>query len=102
MLLVGYCLGIRSERRLCDEVLLNMAYHWFCRLDLGDAVPDRSTFSKNRHGRVRDSDLLRHVFETVVTRCIAEGLVSGQRLTVDASLIEADSNRQNPTAKEEW
>ena len=102
MLLVGYCMGIRSERRLCEEVHLNLAYRWFCRLDLSDAVPDHSTFSKNRHGRFRDSDLLRHVFETVVARCIAEGLVSGQRLAVDASLIEADTNRQNSTPKEEW
>jgi len=102
MLLVGYCMGIRSERRLCDEVHLNLAYRWFCRLDLGDAVPDHSTFSKNRHGRFRDSGLLRHLFETVVSRCIAEGLVSGQRLAVDASLIEADTNRQNSTSKEEW
>jgi transposase len=102
MLLVGYCMGIRSERRLCDEVHLNLAYRWFCRLDLGDPVPDHSTFSKNRHGRFRDSDLLRHVFETVVARCIAEGLVSGQRFAVDASLIEADTNRQNSTSKEEW
>jgi transposase len=102
MLLVGYCMGIRSERRLCDEVHLNLAYRWFCRLDLGDDVPDHSTFSKNRHGRFRDSDLLRHVFETVVARCIAEGLASGQRLAVDASLIEADTNRLNSTSKEEW
>lgn len=102
MLLVGYCMGIRSERRLCGEVHLNLAYRWFCRLDLADAVPDHSTFSKNRHGRFRDSDLLRHVFETVVARCIEEGLVSGQRLAVDASLIEADTNRQNSTPKEEW
>lgn len=102
MLLVGYCMGIRSERRLCDEVHLNLAYRWFCRLDLGDPVPDHSTFSKNRHGRFRESDLLRHVFETVVARCITEGLVSGQRLAVDASLIEADTNRQNSTSKEEW
>ncbi len=102
MLLVGYCMGIRSERRLCDEVHLNLAYRWFCRLDLAAPVPDHSTFSKNRHGRFRDSDLLRHVFETVVARCIAEGLVSGQRLAVDASLIEADTNRQNSTSKEEW
>lgn len=102
MLLVGYCMGIRSERRLCEEVHLNLAYRWFCRLDLGDAVPDHSTFSKNRHGRFRDSDLLRHVFETVVARCIEEGLVSGQRLAVDASLIEADTNRQNSSSQSEW
>ena len=61
MLLVGYCFGIRSERRLCEEVHLNLAYRWFCRLDLGDPVPDHSTFSKNRHGRFRDCDLFRHV-----------------------------------------
>jgi transposase len=102
MLLVGYCMGIRSERRLCEEVHLNLAYRWFCRLDLSNTVPDHSTFSKNRHGRFRDSDLLRHVFETVVARCIEEGLVSGQRLAVDASLIEADTNRQNSTPKEKW
>jgi transposase len=70
MLLVGYCFGIRSERRLCEEVHLNLAYRWFCRLDLGDPVPDHSTFSKNRHGRFRDCDLLRHVFEATVRRCI--------------------------------
>jgi transposase len=102
MLLVGYCLGIRSERRLCDEVHLNLAYRWFCRLDLTDRVPDHSTFSKNRHGRFCDSDLLRHLFETHVARCIAEGLVSGQRFAADASLIEADANKQNSTAKEDW
>jgi len=102
MLLVGYCLGIRSERRICEEVHLNLAYRWFCRLDLTDAVPDHSTFSKNRHGRFRDSDLLRHLFETTVARCIADGLVSGQRFAVDASLIEADANKQNSTPREDW
>ena len=74
MLLVGYCLGIRSERRLCEEVHLNLAYRWFSRLDLADRVPDHLTFSKNRHGRFRDSDLLRHLFETTVARCMAEGV----------------------------
>jgi transposase len=93
MLLVGYCFGIRSERRLCEEVHLNLAYRWFCRLDLSDRVPDHSTFSKNRHGRFRDSELLRHLFEMTVARCIAEGLVSGQRMAVDASLIEAETAR---------
>lgn len=97
MLLVGYCVCIRSERRLCEEVHLNLAYRWFCRLDLADRVPDHSTFSKNRHGRFRDSELLRHLFEVTVARCIAEGLVSGQRMAVDASLIEADANKQNST-----
>ena len=102
MLLVGYCFGIRSERRLCEEVRLNLAYRWFCRLDLSDRVPDHSTFSKNRHGRFRDSELLRHLFEVTVARCIAEGLVSGQRMAADASLIEADANKQNSAPKEDW
>jgi transposase len=78
MLIVGYCFGIRSERRLCDEVHLNLAYRWFCRLGLDGQVPDHSTFSKNRHGRFRDSDLLRHVFEESVRRCMVEGLVGGE------------------------
>ncbi|WP_436399540.1 IS1182 family transposase [Roseobacter sp. S98] len=102
MLLVGYCFGIRSERRLCEEVHLNLAYRWFCRLDLNDRVPDHSTFSKNRHGRFRESELLRHLFETTVTRCFEEGLVSGQRMAVDASLIEADANKQFSASKAEW
>ncbi len=94
MLLIGYCLGIRSERRLCDEVHLNLAYRWFCRLGLDGAVPDHSTFSKNRHGRFRDSDLLRRLFEASVERCLAEGLIGGEGFAVDASLIKADANRQ--------
>jgi len=94
MLIVGYCFGIGSERRLCEEVHLNLAYRWFCRLGLDGDVPDHSTFSKNRHGRFRDSDLLRKVFETVVRRCMAEGLVGGDGFAVDASLIKADANKQ--------
>src|SRR5271156_4987324 len=94
MLIVGYCLGIRSERRLCEEVHLNLAYRWFCRLGLDGDVPDHSTFSKNRHGRFRESDLLRRVFDTVLRRCIGEGLVGGEGFAVDASLIKADANRQ--------
>src|SRR5262244_1151921 len=94
MLIIGYCLGVRSERRLCEEVHLNLAYRWFCRLGLDGDVPDHSTFSKNRHGRFRESDLLRRVFETVLERCIREGLVGGEGFAVDASLIKADANRQ--------
>ena len=89
MLIVGYCFGIRSERRLCEEVHLNLAYCWFCRLGLDDAVPEHSTFSKNRHGRIRDSDLLRHVFESVLSRCMAGGLVKGEGFAIDASIIKA-------------
>ena len=94
MLIVGYCFGIRSERRLCDEVHLNLGYRWFCRLSLDAGVPDHSTFSKARHGRLRDADLLPQVFETVVRRCMAEGLVGGEGFAVDASLIAADAHRQ--------
>ena len=94
ILIIGYCFGIRSERRLCEEVHLNLAYRWFCRLGLDGGVPDHSTFSKNRHGRFRQSDLLRRLFETVLRRCIGEGLVGGEGFAVDASLIKADANRQ--------
>ena len=93
MLLVGYCYSIRSERRLCQEVALNLAYRWFCRLGLEDQVPDHSTFSVNRHGRFRDSDVLRMVFEEVVCACMAAGLVGGEGFAVDASVIEADASR---------
>jgi IS5 family transposase len=95
MLIVGYCFGIRSERRPCEEVHLNLAYRWFCRLGLEGVVPDHSTFSKNRHGGFRESDLLRRLFESVLQRCIAEGLVGGEGFAVDASLIQADASDRN-------
>ena len=101
MLIIGYCMGIRSERRLCEEVHLNLAYRWFCRLGLDGDVPDHSTFSKHRHGRFRDSDLLRHLFETTVARCMAEGLVGGEGFAIDASLIRADVNRQHAVDRPE-
>lgn len=102
MLLVGYCFGICSKRRLCEEVHLNLVYRWFYRLGLSDPIPNHSTFSKNRHGRFRESKLLRHLFEKTVAHCIANGLVSGQRFAADASLIEADANKQNSTPKGDW
>jgi len=93
MLIVGYCFGIRSERRLCEEVHLNLAYRWFCRLGIEDAVPEHSTFSKNRHGRFRESDAFRHVFEGVLERCMNEGLVGGEGFAIDASVVKADAAR---------
>ena len=91
MLIVGYCYGIRFERRLCEEVELHLAFRWFCRLDLDDSVPDHSTFSVNRHGRFRQSDFFRHVFEAVVRACMDAGLVKGQGFAVNASVMEADA-----------
>src|SRR5436305_5305784 len=98
MLLVAYFIGIRPERRLCEEVHLNLAYRWFCRLGLDGAVPDHSTFSKNRPGRFRDSDLRRQVFETGVARGLTEGLVGGEAFAVDASMVVADAHRQRGMA----
>src|SRR6266702_1853284 len=100
MLIVGYCYGLRFERRLCEEVELHLAYRWFCRLDLDDKVPDHSTFSVNRHGRFRDSDILRHVFEAVVRACMDAGLVKGEGFAVDASVMEADASRYHGKAQQ--
>ncbi len=105
MLLIGYVYGIRSERRLCEEVQLNLAYRWFCRLSIEDKVPDHSTFSTTRHGRFRDSDALRYIFEQVVERCIEERLVGGAGFAIDASVVKADANRQRALDKgedEDW
>ena len=101
MLIVGYCYGIRFERKLCEEVELHLAYRWFCRLDLDDKVPDHSTFSVNRHGRFRDSDILRHAFEAVVRACMDAGLVKGEGFAVDASVMEADASRYHGKAPDE-
>jgi transposase len=105
MLIVGYCYGIRSERQLCGEVHYNLAYRWFCRLGLEGRVPDHSTFTKNRHGRFRDSDVFRHLFETVVRSCMEEELVGGEGFAVDASVIRADAGRDHSidgTAPIDW
>src|SRR6202142_2387585 len=101
MLIIGYCYGIRFERRLCEEVELHLAYRWFCRLDLDDKVPDHSTFSVNRHGRFRDSDILRQVFEAGVRGCRDAGLVKGEGFAVDASVLEANASRYHGKAPDE-
>jgi IS5 family transposase len=102
MLIVGYCMGLRSERRLCEEVHLNLSYRWFCCLGLDGKVPDHSTFSRNRHGCFRQSDILRHLFECVVEWCLAEGLVGGDGFAVDASLMAADANKQRSIPGDAW
>ena len=93
MLIVGYVFAIRSERALCRDVRVNLAYRWFCGLSLEDKIPDHSAFSRARNERFRDSDIFRRVFERVVSACMAAGLVGGKGYAVDASLIEADANK---------
>jgi transposase len=93
MLIVGYVFAIRSERRLCSEVQVNLAYRWFCKLGIEDQIPDHSVFCRARHERFRESDALRRVFEGVVAMCIAAGLVGGEAFSVDASLIKADVDK---------
>ncbi len=93
MLLVGYLNGVRSERKLCAEVHLNLGYRWFCRLGLDGAVPDHSTFSKNRHSRFRDAGIFRAVFEEVVRRCAEAGLVPGEEAAADGSQVDACASR---------
>jgi transposase len=104
MLLIGYCYGIRSERQLCQEVMLHLAYRWFCSLDLEDKVPHHSTFSVNRLGRFRESEILRHVFERAVAACMAVGLVKGEGFAVDASVMEANASRYHgqPPGEIDW
>jgi len=102
-LIVGYVFAIRSERETCRDVQVNLAYRWFCGLGLEDAIPNHSVFSRARSERFRESsDLLRTLFETVVMSCIDAGLVGGRSFAVDASLIEADANKQRSIPGPEW
>src|SRR5262247_3543500 len=102
MLIVGYVFAIRSERALCREVKVNLAYRWFCGLSIEDQVPDHSAFSRARNERFRDSNIFRRVFERVVGACIAADLVGGAGFAVDASLIQADANKHRSIPGTEW
>ena len=95
LLLVGYLYGITSERRLLEEVRMNLAFRWFTRLDLDQEIPNHSTFSKNRHGRFRQSGVFREVFEEIVRRCLSVGLVDGWSLAVDGTLVGANASRES-------
>jgi transposase len=102
MLVVGYVFAIRSERLICREVQVNLAYRWFCKLGIEDAVPDHSAFSRARNERFREGEVFRRVFERVVEACIAAGMVGGEGFAVDASLIQADANKQRSIAGQDW
>jgi transposase len=97
MLIVGYVFAIRSERQICAEVQVNLAYRWFCGLSIEEPIPNHSVFSRARHQRFRESDVLRRVFEQVVAMCIAAGLVGGEAFSIDASLIKADVDKKKRT-----
>ena len=102
MLVVGYVFAIRSERLICREVQVNLAYRWFCKLGIEDTIPDHSAFSRARNERFREGEVFRRVFERVVEACIAAGLVGGEGFAVDASLIQADANKQRSIAGQDW
>src|SRR5689334_2939991 len=102
MLIIGYVFAIRSERALCRDVRVNLAYRWFCGLSIEDKIPDHSAFSRARNERFRDSGIFRSVFERVVGACIGAGLVGGEGFAVDASLIVADANKQRSTPGPRW
>ena len=102
MLILGYAFGLRSERLLCREVRVNLAYRWFCGLSIEDKIPDHSVFSRARNERFGDNDVFRQVFEHVVEACISAGLVGGKEFAVDASLIAADANKQRSIPGSEW
>src|SRR5713226_1170939 len=102
MLIIGYVFAIRSERALCRDLQVNLAYRWLCGLSIEDKIPDHSAFSRARNERFRESDIFRRVFEHVVQTCIAAGLVGGEGFAVDASLIAADANKQRSIPGAEW
>src|SRR6059058_4077545 len=102
MLIVGYVFAIRSERALCRDVRVNLAYRWFCGLSIEDKIPDHSAFSRARNERFGDSGVFRRLFEHVVETCLAAGLVGGEGFAVDASLIVADANKQRSIPGAEW
>jgi transposase len=102
MLVLGYVFAIRSERALCREVQVNLAYRWFCSLSIEDRIPDHSAFTRARNERFRDGHVFRRVFERVVTTCMLSGLVGGKGFAVDASLVAADANKCRSTPGNEW
>ena len=102
MLIIGYVFAIRSERALCREVQVNLAYRWFCGLSIEERIPDHSAFSRARNERFRDSDIFRCLFERGVEACLAAGLVGGEGFAVDASLIAVDANKQRSIPGSAW
>ncbi len=101
ILLIGYLYGVTSERKLIEELRMHLAWRWFTGLTFDQEVPHHSTFSKNRHGRFQESKIFKELFEQIVQRCVASGLVKGDDLSVDGSFIQADANNGSRIPREQ-
>ena len=87
ILLIGYLYGISSERKLIEELRMHLGWRWFTGLGFDQEIPHHSTFSKNRHGRFRESKLFEQLFEQIVRQCMEVGLVQGKQLSVGHSFM---------------
>jgi len=94
-LLIGYLYGIDSERRIEQEIQVNMAYRWFLKLDIDERVPDHSTISQNRRRRFDGENLFRKIFERILAKCIKEGLVDGKIVLTDSTHVKASASQKS-------
>src|SRR5215471_11033733 len=101
ILLIGYLYGITSERKLVEELRMHLAWRWFTGLGFDQEIPHHSTFSKNRHGRFQQSNLFQELFEEIVARCVAAGLVKGKHMSVDGSFIQANADHHSRVPREQ-
>ena len=101
MLLVAYLYGVTSERKLVEELRMHLAWRWFTGLGFDEEIPHHSTFSKNRHGRFQESNLFQELFEEIVARCVAAGLVKGEHMSVDGSFIQANADHHSRVPREQ-
>ena len=101
ILLIGYLYGVTSERKLVEELQMHLAWRWFTGLSFDQEIPHHSTFSKNRHGRFLESNLFQQLFEEIVDRCQAAGLVEGEHLSVDGSFLPANASRSSRIPREQ-
>lgn len=99
-LLIGFLYGINSERRISEEIQVNMAYRWFLGLDILDKAPDHSTISQNRRRRFNGSGLFRSIFQKIVTICIEKGLADGKLVFTDSTHIKANASRKTEYIKQ--
>src|SRR5947208_16113382 len=101
ILLIGYLYGITSERKLVEELRMHLAWRWFTGLGFDQEIPHHSTFSKNRHGRLQESNLFQELFEEIVARCVEAGLVKGEHMSVDGSFIQANADHHSRVPREQ-